>query len=67
MESAGKPYFGRLGSSRRSNMRGTDTRVPGQQNKRAMQRLAELNSNRGGKGKGARPTRKDAENECVVM
>ncbi|BEJ13723.1 hypothetical protein CspHIS471_0308970 [Cutaneotrichosporon sp. HIS471] len=42
-------------------------RSASQGNKRAMQRLAELNSNRGIKGSGKRPTRKDAEGECVVM
>jgi hypothetical protein len=41
--------------------------TPGQGNKRAMQRLAELNSNRNMKGSGKRPTRKDAEGECVIM
>lgn len=40
-------------------------RAASQGNKRAMQRLAELSQNV--KGKGARPTRKDAESECVVM
>lgn len=30
-----------------------------------MQRLAELSQNV--KGKGARPTRKDAESECAIM
>ncbi|CAK9786784.1 HCP-like protein [Cutaneotrichosporon oleaginosum] len=42
-------------------------RAASQGNKRAMQRLAELNSNRNMKGSGKRPTRKDAEGECVVM
>ncbi|KAL7421408.1 hypothetical protein Q5752_004293 [Cryptotrichosporon argae] len=42
-------------------------RAASQHNKRAMQRLAELNSNKNVRGKGARPTRKDAETECVVM
>jgi len=37
-----------------------------QGNKRAMQRLQELNNSKLA-GKGARPTRKDAESECVVM
>lgn len=43
-------------------------RAAAQGNKRAMQRLTELKKLKGGMGKkGARPTRKDAEKECVVM
>ncbi|GMK59223.1 hypothetical protein CspeluHIS016_0702380 [Cutaneotrichosporon spelunceum] len=42
-------------------------RSASQGNKRAMQRLAELNSSRNMKGNGKRPTRKDAEGECVIM
>ncbi|KAL1406098.1 hypothetical protein Q8F55_007781 [Vanrija albida] len=42
-------------------------RAASQNHKRAMQRLAELNSNKNVKGKGARPTRKEAESECVIM
>ncbi|GAC99609.1 SKT5-like protein [Pseudozyma hubeiensis SY62] len=43
-------------------------RAAAQGNKRAMQRLTELKKMKGGMGKkGARPTRKDAEKECVVM
>lgn len=43
-------------------------RAAAQGNKRAMQRLTELKKMKGGVGKkGARPTRKDAESECVVM
>ncbi|TKY89585.1 hypothetical protein EX895_001370 [Sporisorium graminicola] len=43
-------------------------RAAAQGNKRAMQRLTELKKMKGLSGKkGARPTRKDAESECVVM
>ncbi|GAA5962490.1 hypothetical protein JCM21900_002499 [Sporobolomyces salmonicolor] len=45
-------------------------RAAAQGNKRAMQRLTELKklgADKGGKGKNARPTRKEAETECVVM
>lgn len=38
-----------------------------QQHKRAMQRLTELNNQKNPKGKGSRPTRHDAQSECVVM
>lgn len=40
-----------------------------QGNKRAMMRLTELKQQKGVKvgRKGARPTRKDAETECIVM
>ncbi|PWN89375.1 HCP-like protein [Acaromyces ingoldii] len=44
-------------------------RAAAQGNKRAMMRLTELKQQRGSKGgkKGARPTRKDAESECVIV
>uniref|UniRef100_V5GEU6 SKT5-like protein n=2 Tax=Kalmanozyma brasiliensis (strain GHG001) TaxID=1365824 RepID=V5GEU6_KALBG len=42
-------------------------RAAAQGNKRAMQRLTELKKKGAVGKKGARPTRKDAESECVVM
>ncbi|EIW66896.1 hypothetical protein TREMEDRAFT_34129 [Tremella mesenterica DSM 1558] len=43
-------------------------RAAAQQHKRAMQRLTELNSAKGAKGKKAvRPTRDEAEHECIIM
>ncbi|WVR09187.1 hypothetical protein IAU60_006249 [Kwoniella sp. DSM 27419] len=42
-------------------------RAAAQQHKRAMQRLTELNNAKNPKGKHARPTRTDAQSECVVM
>ncbi|KAN0061252.1 hypothetical protein ACQY0O_006094 [Thecaphora frezii] len=43
-------------------------RAAAQGNKRAMQRLTELKKQKGQAGKkGARPTRKDAESECVII
>ncbi|OXG23765.1 enzyme activator [Cryptococcus neoformans Ze90-1] len=42
-------------------------RAAAQQHKRAMQRLTELNNQKNPKGKGSRPTRHDAQSECVVM
>ncbi|OCF31347.1 enzyme activator [Kwoniella heveanensis BCC8398] len=42
-------------------------RAAAQQHKRAMQRLTELNNAKNPRGKGARPTRSDAQSECVVM
>lgn len=38
-----------------------------QQHKRAMQRLTELSTQKAPKGKGARPTRHDAQSECNIM
>lgn len=44
-------------------------RAAAQGNKRAMMRLTELKQQKGGRmgRKGARPTRKDAETECIIM
>ncbi|WWD21034.1 hypothetical protein CI109_105515 [Kwoniella shandongensis] len=42
-------------------------RAAAQQHKRAMQRLTELNNTKMPRGKGARPTRHEAQSECVVM
>nr|ODN88655.1 enzyme activator [Cryptococcus depauperatus CBS 7841] len=42
-------------------------RAAAQQHKRAMQRLTELSNQRAPKGKGARPTRDDAQSECNIM
>ncbi|KAK8843441.1 hypothetical protein IAR55_007098 [Kwoniella newhampshirensis] len=42
-------------------------RAAAQQHKRAMQRLTELNNTKMPRGKGSRPTRHEAQSECVIM
>jgi TPR repeat protein len=65
-------YYSEVGIGVESNIEEAKRwymRAAAQGNKRAMMRLTELKQQKDGRGgkKGARPTRKDAESECVVM